>query len=73
MTTMTEPAYGTFAYAGRIAEAWFGRMESTLRQSRTDEQRQLENEILDCALADAGVTPLDSELPQLLAGYSMKV
>lgn len=68
--------YGTYAYAGAIAEAWFRRMEDTFRKARTAECREIENEILDVALADAGVTPLDSELlPKNMPGqlHSMRV
>lgn len=50
-----------YKLAGTIAAAWFARMEDALHCARTAEQRQLENEILDGALMDAGI--IEPELP----------
>jgi hypothetical protein len=44
--------------AGQCAEAWFNRFEGSWAKMSTAECRQLENELLDVALADAGVSPL---------------
>lgn len=57
------PVYGTYEYAGEIAKAWFGRLDRAFKTMTTLECRQYEDYILDVALSDAGVTPLDSEIP----------
>lgn len=63
MSSMVESAYGTFEYAGEIAGAWFRAM--SWKNLTTAEQREQEDEILDIALHDAGVTPLDRKLEDL--------
>lgn len=60
-----------FALAGTIAQAWFEKMEDELRSARTDEQRQLENELLDAALMDAGIIPCELPPPELVGGTSL--
>ena len=61
MTTVAPP-HGTYALAGVYAEAWFRRLDGAFGSLTTRETHQLEDEILDCALADAGVTPSETPL-----------
>lgn len=63
MIDMAEPTYGTYEYAGLIAASWFSKLAPAFKQQTTLGCRMMEDQILDVALADAGVTPLDPDLP----------
>lgn len=58
MSTMTEPVTAEqWEVAGRSVQAWATKLEPQLVRATTAERRELWDEILDGALADAGIYP----------------
>lgn len=60
-----------YAQAGSIAAAWFERMQPQLERARTAARHDLENELLDAALMDAGIIAPELPAPPLVGGTTL--